>query len=115
MRSLRTRSGSIGAVCVEPARSDVAYVFDEEIVRGYSGVAIVGCTSKSRRGAHRRSPVCCIPTSLPNSRRKRARLSTFIEHLRLPWLRGDGVAKEGRMADDVSDEPPVGSPRGRPP
>ena len=51
MRSLRTRSGSIGAVCVEPARSDVAYVFDEEIVRGYSGVAIVGCTSKSRRGA----------------------------------------------------------------
>ena len=109
MRSLRTRSGSIGAVCVEPARSDVAYVFDEEIVRGYGGVAIVGCTSKSRRGAHRQSPVCCIPTSARKSRRKRARSGAFIE-IRAGCL-GCAAAspRKARMADDVGDEPPVGS------
>ena len=49
MRSLRTRSGSIGAVCVEPARSDVAYVFDEEIVRGYGQISV-------DRGLHLKEP-----------------------------------------------------------
>ena len=75
------------------------------------GLASAWAALKEPTRSHRQSPVCCIPTSAPKSRRKRARSGAFIEHLRLSWLRGGGVAKEGRMADDVSDEPPVGDAR----
>ena len=43
----RVTDGVRGAVCVEPARSDVPYVLDEKVVRGCGPASIVGCTSKS--------------------------------------------------------------------